>query len=87
LTTTGASAGDDDFGAVGLGAVGLGAVGLALGGAVGGAVGGAEAAGAAGTAAGAVVAILPTAGLKAATAIVAPITQIIVGRLFNMAGS
>jgi hypothetical protein len=32
-----------------------------------------------------VVATLPTAGLSAATATVAPITQSMVGRLFNMA--
>ncbi|MDX6248668.1 MAG: hypothetical protein QOF10_2028 [Kribbellaceae bacterium] len=52
---------------------------------VGRVVAGADTAGAAGTAAGGLVATLPTAGLKAAIAIVAPITHIIVGKFLNIA--
>jgi hypothetical protein len=86
LITTGAATVGDGFGVVGsaVGAVvaGVEATGVDATGADGT---GPEATVGACTAAGGLVATLPTAGLKAAIAIVAPITQIIVGKFLNIA--
>jgi hypothetical protein len=68
LITTGSSTGFDGVAFAGGGGLLAAAGGAAAGGAI----------------AGAVVVMLPTAGLRAATATVAPITHSIVGRLFNM---